>query len=316
MVDKVSVIMSCYNEDIKWIDDSIESILKQTYKNLEFIIVIDNPSNKEIYECVKNHAMNDERIKYILNKNNIGLVESLNKAIQISTGEFIARMDADDISEIDRIEKQINFLKQNPTIDIIGTKAIYINEHNMIIRKDFVSINSLDKVAKILENINCLLHPTWLVKREVYIELGGYRNLNRVEDYDFLLRALTHGFNLGILNEPLLRYRVRSNSISRTNLLEQYLGTLYCKKLYKERLKKNKDSYDYRIYTNFISDRCTNKNMMKYKYANELFLLSGEYIRSKKYLKGLILLIRSCLKSKYQFMQFLDFFKYKILLNV
>ena len=95
---------------------SIDSIINQTYQNIEFIIVSDNPENKNIKMAVQ--AANDQRIKFIENKENIGLVQSLNRAISKATGKFIARMDADDISRKNRLKDELQYMQQN-NLDIV-----------------------------------------------------------------------------------------------------------------------------------------------------------------------------------------------------
>ena len=94
MGDLISVIMSTYNESLDEIKKSVESVLGQTYKRIEYIVVLDNPQNTEIKSYFK--TLSDSRIKLIENKTNVGLVRSLNKALQIANGTYIARMDADD----------------------------------------------------------------------------------------------------------------------------------------------------------------------------------------------------------------------------
>lgn len=106
---KISVIMSAYNESFDELNKSIDSIINQTYQNIEFIIVSDNPENKNIKMAVQ--AANDQRIKFIENKENIGLVQSLNRAISKATGKFIARMDADDISRKNRLKDKGRFVE-------------------------------------------------------------------------------------------------------------------------------------------------------------------------------------------------------------
>ena len=102
-MDKVSVIMSTYKEPIEWIQQSVDSILNQTYKNLEFIIIVDNPEYAELVSLLNDYADSDDRISVVVNNNNIGLVKSLNKALSFCTGEYVARMDADDISLPERL---------------------------------------------------------------------------------------------------------------------------------------------------------------------------------------------------------------------
>ena len=97
-MDKISVIMSTYKEPIEWIRRAIESILNQTYKNLEFIIVVDAPTYKELISLLNNYKDKDDRVKVVVNDSNIGLVESLNKALSLCNGSYVARMYADDKS--------------------------------------------------------------------------------------------------------------------------------------------------------------------------------------------------------------------------
>ena len=94
---EVSVIMSTYNEKLQYLTEAIESVLNQTFKNYEFIIILDNPQNDAIRDCVYQYAEKDFRIKVIENDSNIGLTKSLNKAIQNANGKYMSRMDADDI---------------------------------------------------------------------------------------------------------------------------------------------------------------------------------------------------------------------------
>lgn len=115
---KISVIMSAYNESFDELSRSIDSIINQTYKNIEFIIVSDNPENKEIKKAVQ--VANDQRIKYLENKENVGLVQSLNRAISEATGSIITRMDADDISKKTRLKDELQYMQQN-NLDIVGT---------------------------------------------------------------------------------------------------------------------------------------------------------------------------------------------------
>ena len=112
----ISVIMSVYNEPLDWVQESIDSILQQTFGNFEFIIINDNPNNKELFDFLITNKIKDNRIIIINNDENIGLTKSLNKGLERAKGEYIARMDADDISLPERLEKQINFLNTNHII--------------------------------------------------------------------------------------------------------------------------------------------------------------------------------------------------------
>ena len=117
--------MSVYNAS-KFLNEAIESILNQTYKNFEFII-IDDGSTDNSTQIIEKYKKIDERIVFIENEKNVGLTKNLNKAIKLSTSDYIARMDADDISDVKRLEKQIKFLQENKDISIVGSCAKYIN---------------------------------------------------------------------------------------------------------------------------------------------------------------------------------------------
>lgn len=312
----ISIIMSCYNEKVSWLKESIESILNQTYSNFEFIIIIDNPKNFEIIELVKKYSRDDSRIRYIINEKNLGLVKSLNKAIECSSGEFIARMDADDISREDRIERQLDFMLKNPEIALVGTCIESIDENGKSKGKRSILPTNHIKISKILPKTNFFNHPTWFVRREVYISLGGYRDINKNEDYDFLLRALSKGYKLSNLNEHLLKYRERNDSISRSNPLEQYIATMYSKKMYRERCKKNIDSYSQENFNKFIDKKCDLKSRKSYDMACEKYSEGIAKLKARKNIKGTILIIQSMLRSKYQLYRTMEFMQYKIELKI
>jgi len=124
----ISVLLCTYNEPLKYLKLSIESILSQTYTNIQLIIVNDNPKRADMADLLAAYAREDSRIKYIVNPSNIGLVSSLNAGLKDAIGEYIARMDADDIATKDRLEKQLEFL-QVKSYDMVGCNAIKIDEN-------------------------------------------------------------------------------------------------------------------------------------------------------------------------------------------
>ena len=128
----ISVLMSTYNETHKELEESITSILHQTYSNLEFIIINDNPNNRELEERLKLYM--DSRIKIFSNDKNLGLVNSLNKGINLCSGQYIARMDADDISRLSRIQDELMYLQSN-SLDMVGSYIETIDENSETIKK-------------------------------------------------------------------------------------------------------------------------------------------------------------------------------------
>lgn len=285
----ISVIMSTYNEPEKWIRESVESILNQSYINIEFIIVCDNPKNKILIKLLEEYKRKDSRITIILNEKNIGLTKSLNKAIIYSNGEYIARMDSDDIADKERLEKQIIYLNKNK-LDLIGAGVKCITENKELI----AVLNKLPKEnntfkRKIRYN-NCMPHPTWFGRKDVFSELNGYRNIDYAEDYDFILRALHKGFRLGNINEVLLDYRMRSTSISNKNGLKQFVTS-------KELVKAYRENYilDYDKLTTEIKNKIIKLN----EKDEEKYLKAGEEFSAGIKCFNIIRILRSLITSKY-----------------
>lgn len=302
--------MSTYNEELEWVEKSINSILNQTYPYLEFIIVLDNPQNL----CLKNLLLKlrskDKRISILINQENIGLVKSLNMALKHCNGTFIARMDADDISDCRRIEKQLEYLRNNH-LDFIFSSMNYINEEGIHLYQTNQNDVSVKEVKKFMKITNISNHPTWLCNKNVYEKLKGYRNVPYCEDYDFSLRALAYGFRIGKLNENLLEYRIRDTGISRSNSLEQFLNAKGIAKLFKKgeilndkKVKKLVDK------SNVISTEERKKN---FHLMNETFNSAILCLKSSKLLLGFVKLLRALFISKYGIQKYSIFFKYKSL---
>ena len=208
----ISVIMCVFNESEDYINQAIESILSQTFTDFEFIIIDDNPENFNIKKTVK--SFNDPRIRYYQNTNNIGLPLSLNRAIELSKGKFIARMDADDISMADRLSVQLKFMNDNPDVWLCGTNIILIDEFGLLIPKEKKVESDFRKILLGIRFSNMLHHPSWFLRKEIFQEIGLYMNLPSSQDYEFLLRCASRNYKFTNIDKRLLKYRVRRNSIS------------------------------------------------------------------------------------------------------
>ena len=217
---KISVIMSVYN-GLPFLKEAVKSILYQTYKNFEFIIVDDASSDKS-WEYLRN--LKDQRIKLIQNKKNLGLAASLNIALHQAKGDFIARMDADDISMPQRLKTQLASMLKNPSKDICGSWAKLINDTGEII--NIVQKPTQDiKIKKMNQWTPALIHPTWFAKREVFDKLEGYNpDYDMVEDYDFLIRAKK--FKMANINKVLLLWRSPRSRRSHKDIEKMYRKSL------------------------------------------------------------------------------------------
>lgn len=274
----ISVIMSTYKEDERLLRESIESILNQTYKDFEYIIILDYPDNDVHKSVIEEYALKDDRIHFYINETNMGLTDSLNRGLSLCHGEYIARMDADDISLPDRLERQMKYLEKNH-YDLIGGITEMINENGSLLYSIKNVPTDPKKINKALRYSQCIAHPTWLGKKEVFEKNAGYRHMPLCEDYDFTLRAVLNGFVISNLNEAVLKYRMTSNSISRSNLFEQYLYMSYITNEYKNNCIASVDkAYAY------VQQHLNEKDSTKYLKANVIFNRMLQEMSDKQFL--------------------------------
>lgn len=206
----ISVLMPVYNGE-KYLNAAIESVLNQTYKNFELFIINDGSidSTKLILD-----SYSDSRIKIIDNVTNKGLIYSLNKGIELSTGKYIARMDADDISLPERFDKQITFLESNLSISILATSLILIDQLDREIGywdEDRHNVSET-KIKETLPIINCIGHPTVMMRRNDVHEIGYKNVFKNNEDWGLWLHILSQNKRIAKLPEILLKYRIHPSS--------------------------------------------------------------------------------------------------------
>jgi len=216
---KLSVIMAVYN-NAPTLQQAVNSILKQTFKDFQFIIVND-VSTDQSEQILNQLAKKDKRIKLINNKAKLGLTKSLNKALKLVKTKYIARMDGDDIALPKRFEKQIDYLNKHPQIGLLGTAVYLINDKDKQIGLKRYSSNHKVLRKKVLHYCP-FIHPTWILRRSVLLEVGEYnQNFPYAQDYELILRIASK-FPTANLPEPLLKYRVDSSvAISLKNLKKQ-----------------------------------------------------------------------------------------------
>lgn len=233
MSEKISVIMPVYNESKEYVEQSLDSLLEQTYKNIEVLVIIDNPQNYRVIDYLKAQSSNDQRVIILENDKNLGLPKSLNRALKVATGRYIARMDADDISKKDRLYSQLSFLKRE-NFDLVASNVLDIDETGKLLGTGTEYPITSSKIYKYLRYGDCLPHPTWLGKRRVFESLEGYRDIAACEDYDFILRGRLVGFKYGMIEKPLLYYRINTRGISQTNSMRQVLTSYILQDTYKK----------------------------------------------------------------------------------
>lgn len=202
--------MSVYNGE-KYLTQAIDSILNQIFSNFEFIIINDNSSDKT-KEILNTYS--DKRIKIIKNAINLGLTKSLNKGLAKSKGEYIARMDCDDISMPDRFEIQNKFLDENPQIACVGGKTIIIDDNGKINGEKNVETNP-DVLAFKMLMINQIAHSSIMIRADVIKRENYYNEDYRyTQDYELWSRLIASGYNITNIDIPLIKYRYHNSSIT------------------------------------------------------------------------------------------------------
>jgi glycosyltransferase involved in cell wall biosynthesis len=228
--------MSVYNGE-DYLREAVESILHQTFADFEFIIIDDGSTDQttNILQTIGN-----ERLRILSNEKNIGLANSLNRGLRLARGEYVARMDADDVSLPDRLEKEVEFLDHHPAAGVVGTGYISIDESgNETMVVTFPTDNATLQ-DRLLHHC-CICHGSAMIRRECLEAIGGYRpDFKVAEDYDLFLR-LAERFEVANLTEPLYKYRVITSSISvhRKYELDQFIEL--AKELVKERRETGQD---------------------------------------------------------------------------
>lgn len=216
---KLTVVMAVHNNQ-KTLQSAVKSILNQTYKDFKFIIINDASTDGSSTTLTK-FALDDKRIKIIINKNQLGLTRSLNKGLKEVKTQYIARMDTDDISLPKRLEKQLEFMEKHPQIMLLGTAAYLINDREKQLGLKRFSSDYQTLRRQVLHHCP-FIHPTWMFRRSLLRQIGNYNEkFPFAQDYEFILRLFASHQAVN-LPQPLLKYRVDSPSaISLKNLKQQ-----------------------------------------------------------------------------------------------
>lgn len=207
----VTVIMPVFNCG-EHIEESICSILNQTFSNFELVIV-DDGSTDNSSQIIEAYSNADSRIVALFNEDNKGISFSLNRALRIAKAPFIIRMDADDYAVPDRFELQVKFMYANKNIDVCGTALeVYERPGNFWTPP----LNDAAIRCRLLFE-SCIYHPTVIMRKHVALQGGGYPDTAPVEDYDLWSKLSFHkSVHFANIAEPLLKYRVYPGSISRS----------------------------------------------------------------------------------------------------
>ncbi|WP_346861988.1 glycosyltransferase [uncultured Draconibacterium sp.] len=226
---EISVVLPFFNAE-NTLQAAIDSILSQGFTNFELLLV-DNNSTDGSYEIAEKSANSDSRI-ILLKETKQGVAHAMNCGLQNARGEFLARMDADDISFPTRFEKQIHFLNAHPEIDFVGSEVKYVphNKNTAGFKRFVARVNSFH-TAKEIENKRFIeipvVNPTLLFRRELFEKYGACLDGDFPEDYEMQLRYLDAGVKMAKIPEPLLEWHDYSTRLTRTD--KRYSTTAFFK---------------------------------------------------------------------------------------
>jgi glycosyltransferase involved in cell wall biosynthesis len=269
----VSVVMTVYNVD-EYLAESIESILNQTFRNFEFIIICDEPSDKA-REIINNYQKNDNRINVIYQKK-VGLVASAKIGCSIAKGKYIARMDADDISLPNRFEREVAFMDANPRIGVCGTWLKTFGSD----KKDIWAppTEHDDIFAEML--FECMIYqPTVIIRKDVIFSLREFydETFKFAEDMEYWSRLVNLGVKIANIGEVFLLYRIHEKQVHN---------------IYNEKLKKNADRIRYRQLKHLgiepteeefiIYNRLKNGNSSKLEHLDEVSKYIDKILEANK----------------------------------
>lgn len=304
-VDLISVLMPVYNV-IQFVEEAIDSILNQTYRNVE-LIIIDDASSDGTYELILSKYGHDNRVVILRNSTNMKIVYSLNRGLSVAKGSFIARIDGDDIAFPDRLERQIDFLYNNKDIDLVGCNLVSIDSNGNLLHNNSYFPSNFETL-KIIAKYSPPVSHIWLCRRVVYDALKGYR-FPTVEDYDFLLRMITEGYKFSNLsNYTGMKIRIRDGSTASLYGVYQRKAFNFVRKLYFQRLKFSKEIIAADKFNEYVS----NDSFVKlHSFSNKICKMA--MLQNKKLLK-FSLLILAALLSPYQAQYFFYRFRVKTII--
>ena len=260
IVPKISLIMSVYNGE-DYLAETVESVLCQTFTEWEFIIINDC-STDNTSKILAEYASKDARVKVHTNETNLRLPSSLNKALSLAEGKYIARMDADDICMPDRLQKQYDFMEANPNVDLSSCRFLTL-KNGVYSSGGCGGKGDSESIKALLLVTNPILHPGIIAKADVIKELGYDKNFTCTEDMELWTRFVLNNKRVEILSEYLMIYRLHDKQITETTLDKQKNEVIKIQKTYLSQLLKPMTEEQEEFYINGIYFR-KNINVSKF----------------------------------------------------
>lgn len=210
---KVSALMPVYNTNLAYLKETIESVLNQTFKDFEFLILNDSPQNLELENFILEYAKQDRRIKYFKNPQNLGISPSRNKLIDLAQGEFLAVIDHDDISVKERFEKEVAFLEVNEEVGVLGGGLELMKDK----RVEFLPSKSANIKIRLMF-LYAVMHPTAMIRKSILGNIRYNAFYSPCEDYK-LWCDLIDKTEFANLDEVMIQYRDYENTSAQNSIL-------------------------------------------------------------------------------------------------
>ena len=208
----VSVLMPCYNAEA-FLVEALDSVLNQTYRNLE-VVLLDDGSKDQTKHIILEYAKRDPRIKPVFNESNLGLIRTLNKGLDFSSGDYIARMDADDVSLPDRIETLVNVLEADKSLDLASAGCYSLSESGRKMARVYPKACTPKGLKFVCFFSTPVLHPCVLFRKSLMIDDRFDEEYLHSEDYEIFSRLLLKGKRFVNIDEPLYMLRKNFQSVS------------------------------------------------------------------------------------------------------
>lgn len=254
IVYKYSVLMSLYiKEKSEYLKKSIDSMINQSIKPEQIVIVKDGPLTNELNDVLDTYLSNFPNLFSIVNsEKNIGLGLALNLGLQHCRNELVARMDTDDISLPDRCEKQLNIFKENINVDIVGSWiSEFVDNENNVIGKRIVP-NKHEEIIIYLKNRCPFNHMSVMFKKSAVIKSDGYKDFFFNEDYYLWIRMYENKCNFFNIQESLVNVRVNFETYKRRGGLKYFNSELNIQKYMKNKKIISATTYVYNVFIRFI----------------------------------------------------------------
>ncbi len=279
----VSVILPVHNGPRRYLDLAVASILRQTYDNLE-LLIMDDGSGPETAAALDAMARHDGRIR-LFRQANTGLGKALNHLIRQAQGDLVARQDADDISEPERLERQVSFLRSHPEVMLLGTGCLLIDAQGRVLHHQRVIADpSILKLR--LPHANQFVHGSVMFRAEVFRHFQYQEECRYAQDYELFLR-IAERHAIGNLDLPLYRYRLNPDSISERKSGEQHRMAMIVSEVARRRRRGESVAWSAPSYDRIAASLDTPRQRRRLDFAiysaqGRNFLLAGKKAEARQ----------------------------------